>query len=114
MILKPRDVGWSLPTVFMLLILTANPIAEASPESLEILKRIMNAEEKISYVGTRMIIMNTSRGTIAREETVIHQPPGDSCRHRIANLGRGSLLKTRRSGTTQRQRTKSAGGQTGR
>ena len=75
MILKPRDVGWLLPIVFMLLILTANPIAEASPESLKILKRIMNAEEKVAYVGTRMIVMNTSRGTIAREETVIHQPP---------------------------------------
>ena len=75
MILKPRDMGWLLPIVFMLLILIANPIAEASPESLKILKRIVNAEEKIAYVGTRMIVMNTSRGTIAREEAVIHQPP---------------------------------------
>ena len=75
MILKPRDVGWLLPIVFMLLILIANPIAEASPESLKILKRIMNAEEKVAYVGTRMIVMNTPRGTIAREEAVIHQPP---------------------------------------
>ena len=75
MILKPRDVGWLLPIVFMLLIVAANPIAEASPESLKILKRIMNAEEKVAYVGTRMIVMNTSRGTIAREEAVIHQPP---------------------------------------
>ena len=75
MILKPRSAGWLLPIVFMLLILTANPIAEASPESLKILKRIMDAEEKVAYVGTRMIVMNTSRGTIAREEAVIHQPP---------------------------------------
>ena len=75
MILKPRDVGWLSPIVFMLLILIANPIAEASPESMKILKRIMNAEEKVAYVGTRMIVMNTSRRTIAREETVIHQPP---------------------------------------
>ena len=75
MILKPRDVGWLLPIVFMMLILTTNAIADASPESLKILKRIMNAEEKVAYVGARMIVMNTSRGTIAREETVIHQPP---------------------------------------
>ena len=75
MILKPRYAGWLLPIVFLLLILIANPIAEASPESLKILKRIMNAEEKVAYVGTRMIVMNTSRGTIAREEAVIHQPP---------------------------------------
>ncbi|MCE2393864.1 DUF4367 domain-containing protein [Candidatus Poribacteria bacterium] len=75
MILKPRNAGWLLPIVFMLLILRPNAIAEASPESLKILKRIMNAEEKVAYVGTRMILMNTSRGTIAREETVIHQPP---------------------------------------
>ena len=45
MILKPRDVGWLLPIVFMLLILIAIPIAEASPESLKILKRVMNARE---------------------------------------------------------------------
>ncbi len=75
MILKPRYVGWSLLIVFTLLILRPNAIAEASPESLKILKRIMNAEENVAYVGTRMIVMNTSRGTIAREETVIHQPP---------------------------------------
>ena len=76
MILKPRDVGWLLSVVFMLLILGTNAIAEASPESLKILRHIMNAEEKVAYVGTRMIVMNTSRGTIAREEAVIHQPPG--------------------------------------
>ena len=75
MILKPRYAGWLLTIVFLLLILIANPIAEASPESLKILKHIMNAEEKVAYVGTRMIVMNTSRGTIAREEAVIHQPP---------------------------------------
>lgn len=75
MIVKPRYAGWLLPIVFMLLVLIANPIAEASPESLKILKRIINAEEQVAYVGTRMIVMNTSRGTIAREETVIHQPP---------------------------------------
>ena len=75
MILKPIDVGWLLPIVFMLLILTANPIAEASPESLKTLKRIVNAEEKVAYVGTRLIVMNTPRGTVAREEAVIHQPP---------------------------------------
>ncbi len=73
MILKPRDVGWLLSTVLMLLILNTN--AEASPESLKILKRIMNAEEKVAYVGARLIVINTSRGTIAREEAVIHQPP---------------------------------------
>ncbi len=75
MILKPRYVGWSLLIVFTLLTLRPNAIAEASPESLKILKRIMSAEEKVAYVGTRMIVMNTSRGTIAREEAVIHQPP---------------------------------------
>ena len=75
MILRPRDLGWLLPIVFMLLILTMNAIAEAAPESLKILKRIMNAEEKVAYVGTRMIVMNTPRGTTAREEAVIHQPP---------------------------------------
>ena len=75
MILKPRNMGWLSPIVFMLLILIANPITEGSPESLKILKRIMSAEERIAYVGTRMIIMNTSRGTVAREEAVIHQPP---------------------------------------
>ena len=75
MILKPRYVGWSLLIVFTLLILRPNAIAEASPESLKILKRIMNAEENVAYVGTRMIVMNTSRGTIAREEAIIHQPP---------------------------------------
>lgn len=75
MILNPRNMGWLSPIVFMMLISIANPIAEASPESMEILKRIMNAEEKVAYVGTRMILINTSRGTIAREEAVIHQPP---------------------------------------
>ena len=75
MILKSRYAGWLSPIVFMLLILIANPIAEASPESLKILKRIMNAEETVAYVGTRMIVMNTPRGTVAREEAVIHQPP---------------------------------------
>ena len=75
MILKPRDVGWLLSIVFMLLILGPNAITEASPESLKILQRIMNAEENVAYVGTRMIVMNTSRGTVAREEAVIHQPP---------------------------------------
>ena len=75
MIVKPRYTGWLSPIVFMLLILIANPIAEASPESLKILKRIMNAEEKVAYVGTRMIVINTPRGTVAREEAVIHQPP---------------------------------------
>ena len=75
MTLKPRDVGWLLSTVFMLLILSRNAFAEASPESMEILKRIMNAEEKVAYIGTRMTVRNTSRGTAAREEIVIHQPP---------------------------------------
>ena len=75
MILRLRDVGWLLSIVFMLLILETNAIADASPESLKILQRIMNAEEKVAYVGTRMIVMNTSRGTVAREEAVIHQPP---------------------------------------
>ena len=75
MILKPRYVGWSLLIVFTLLILRPNALAEASPESLKILKRIMNAEEKVAYVGTRMIVINTPRGTVAREEAVIHQPP---------------------------------------
>ena len=75
MILKPRNMGWLLPIVFIMLILTPNAITEASPESLKILKRIMNAEEKVAYVGTRMIVINTQRGTVAREEAVIHQPP---------------------------------------
>ena len=75
MILKPRYVGWSLLIVFTLLILRPNALAEASPESPKILKRIMNAEEKVAYVGTRMIVINTPRGTVAREEAVIHQPP---------------------------------------
>ena len=75
MILKPRDVGWLLSIALMLLILGTNAIAEVSPESLKILQRIMNAEENVAYVGTRMIVMNTSRGTVAREEAVIHQPP---------------------------------------
>ena len=75
MIVKPRYAGWLSPIVLMLLILVANPIAEASPESLKILKRIMDAEEKVAYVGTRMIVMNTPRGTFVREEAVIHQPP---------------------------------------
>ena len=75
MILKPRDVGLLLPIVFILLILTANALAEASPESLEILRRIMNAELKVAYAGTRMTVTNTPCGTAVREEAVIHQPP---------------------------------------
>lgn len=75
MILKPRDVGWLSLTVFMLMILTTSVFAEASAESLEILNRIMNAEETVAYIGTRMTVTNTSRGTAVREEVVIHQPP---------------------------------------
>ena len=75
MTLKPRNVGKLLPIVLILLILTANAFSEASPQSLEILKRIVTAEEEVAYIGTRMIVINTSRGTIAREEAVIHQPP---------------------------------------
>ena len=75
MILKPKDVGWLLLIAFMLLILTTNPIAEASPESLKILKRVMTAEKKVAYVGTRMTVANTSHGTLVREEAVLHQPP---------------------------------------
>ena len=93
MILKSRYVGWLLPLVFMLLILIANPIAEASPESLKILKRLMNAEGSVAYVGTRMIIMNTSRGTIAREEAVIHQPPGIHAITVLPTLEDGISLK---------------------
>ena len=75
MILKPRGTSWLLPIIFILLILAASAIAETSPESLEILKRVMNAEKKVAYAGTRMTIANTSRGTIVREEAVLHQPP---------------------------------------
>ncbi len=75
MILKPRDVGKLLPTVLILLILTAHAYSEVSSQSLEILKRVANAEKEVAYVGTRMIVVNTSRGTVVREESVIHQPP---------------------------------------
>ena len=91
MILKPKDVGWLLSTVLMLLIVNTNAFAEASPESLEILKRIMNAEEKVAYIGTRMTVMNTSRGTAVREEIVLHQPPEI---HAVTVL---SILGNRRS-----------------
>ena len=94
MILKPRDVGWLLPIAFMLLILIANPIAEASPESLKILKRIMNAEEKVAYIGTRMLVMNTPRGTVAREEAVIHQPPEIHAVNVLPILEHGRSLKS--------------------
>ncbi len=75
MILKPRDVGWLLSIAFMLLILTVHAISEPSSDALEILKGIVNAEEKVAYVGTRMTVTNTPYGTGAREEIVIHQPP---------------------------------------
>ena len=95
MILKPRDVGRLLPLVFMLLILTANAFSEASPQSLEILKRIVSAEEKVAYVGTRMIVMNTLRGTVAREEAVIHQPPEIHAVTVLSALEDGRSLKLR-------------------
>ena len=75
MTLKPRNVGKLLPIVLILLILTTNAFSEVSPHSLEILKRIVTAEKEVAYIGTRMIVINTSRGTIVREEAVIHQPP---------------------------------------
>ena len=54
----------------------------------------MNAEEKVAYVGTRMIVMNTSRGTIAREEAVIHQPPEIHAVTVLPIFGRWPFLKT--------------------
>ena len=93
MILKPRNVGWSLSIVFILLVLGANAFAEAPPESLEILKRIMSAEEKVAYIGTRMTVTNTSRGTIAREEIVLHQPPEIHAVTVLAVLGNGRSLR---------------------
>ena len=93
MILKPKDVGWLLSTVLMLLIVNTNAFAEASPESLEILKRIMSAEEKVAYIGTRMTVMNTSRGTAAREEIVLHQPPEIHAVTVLSILGNGRSLK---------------------
>ena len=95
MILRPRDLGWCLPIVFILLILTANAIAAAPPESLEILKRVMNAEEKVAYTGTRMILMNTPYGTAAREEVVIHQPPEIHAVSILSVLEDGRSLKLR-------------------
>ena len=109
MILKPRDVGWLLPIALMLLILTANAIAEASPESLEILKRIMNAEGKVAYVGTRMTVTNTPYGTAAREEAVIHQPPEVHAVTALSVLEGGRSLKLGEEESSQRQRGKSAG-----
>lgn len=98
MISKPRDVGWLLSTVLMLLILSTNAFAEASPESLEILKRIMNAEEQVAYIGTRMTVTNTSRGTAAREEVVIHQPPEIHAVTVLSILQNGRSLKLGREG----------------
>ena len=93
MILKPRDVAWLLLTVFMLVILTANAFAEASAESLEILNRIMNAEETVAYIGTRMTVTNMSRGTAVREEVVIHQPPDIQAVTVLSILEDGRSLK---------------------
>ena len=93
MILKLRYVVWLLPIALMLLILETNAIAEVSPESRTILKRVMDAEENVAYVGTRMIVMNTSRGTIAREEAVIHQPPEVHAVTVLPILGDGSSLR---------------------
>ena len=93
MILKPKDVGWLLSTVLMMLIVNTNAFSEASPESLEILKRIMSAEEKVAYIGTRMTVRNTSRGTIAREEIVIHQPPEIHAVTVLSVLGNGRSLR---------------------
>ncbi len=93
MVLKPRNVGWFLSIVFILLVLGANAFAEASPESLEVLKRIMSAEEQVAYIGTRMTVTNTSRGTIAREEIVIHQPPEIHAVTVLSVLGNGRSLR---------------------
>ncbi len=75
MILKSRGTSWFLPIIFTLLLPAASALTEASPESLEILRRVMNAEKKVAHVGTRMIVANTPHGTIVREEAVLHQPP---------------------------------------
>lgn len=93
MILQSRNVGRSLSIVFILLVLGPNAFAAASPESLQILKRIMNAEEKVAYIGTRMTLRNTSRGTIAREEIVIHQPPEIHAVTVLSVLGNGRSLR---------------------
>lgn len=93
MILQPRNVGRLLSIVFILLVLGTNAFAAASPESLQILKRIMNAEEKVAYIGTRMTVRNTSRGTIAREEIVIHQPPEIHAVTVLSVLGNGRSLR---------------------
>ena len=93
MIIKPRDVSWFSPIVFILVILTTNAISETSPESLEILRRIVDAESKVAYVGTRMTVANTSRGTIVREDAVLHRPPEIHAVTVLSILENGRSLK---------------------
>ena len=61
--------------LFVLLTSTTYAFSDTSTDSLEVLQRIIKAELKVSYVGTRLIVMNSPDGTIVREEIVIHQPP---------------------------------------
>ena len=93
MILKPRRASWLLPIIFILLLFAASAIAETSPEPLEILNRVMNAEKKVAYVGTRMTVANTPHGTIVREEAVLHQPPDIHALTVLSILEDGRSLK---------------------
>lgn len=104
MILKPRDVGKLLPIMPILLILTAHAYSEVSSQSLEILKRVANAEKEVAYVGTRMIVVNTSRGTVVREESVIHQPPEIHAVTVLPTLEDSRPLKELRKGSEQNRR----------
>ena len=49
--------------------------SSTSEQFLEVLKRIADAEDEVSYTGSRLIVFHTPHGLTVREDLVIHHPP---------------------------------------
>ncbi|MCZ6678189.1 MAG: DUF4367 domain-containing protein [Candidatus Poribacteria bacterium] len=93
MILKLKCMGLLLPILFVLLMSRSNAFSDPPLTPPEILERIIQAERKVSYAGTRMTVINSPCGTTVLEERVLHYPPKIHVVTVSSILGDGRSLK---------------------
>ena len=87
--------------------------AVSDTEFLEVLERIAEAEEEVSYTGSRLIVFHTPRGLAVLEDLVIHHPPEVNAVKVLSVMGRERLDKRRemerRKAKDGRERRRSRG-----
>ena len=70
-------------------------LSDEPEEFLDLLMRIAEAEEDVSYTGSRLIVFHTPRGLTVLEDLVIHHPPEVNAVKVLSVMGRERLDKHR-------------------